>query len=196
MSQHKSKNIGFDLDDVIFNFNDAIQAHFNKKFNKNISREQRVNYHLDTYYDLTEEQIRQALDDFYPHEDHMNALPLEDSLDSIKILSENNKLFIVTARQDKVSKLTQDWIDVHFPNIFEEIHFTNHANLEKRRLKSEIAKEIGINIFIDDSLDNAYDLSDAGIPVLLFDTPWNQIEKLPELITRVYSWKEILEKLK
>lgn len=36
------------------------------------------------------------------------------------------------------------------------------------------------------------DVANCGIPVLLFDAPWNQGEMKPP-ITRVHSWDEIVE---
>jgi uncharacterized HAD superfamily protein len=51
--------------------------------------------------------------------------------------------------------------------------------------------ELGIEVFIDDSLHNAEDIASIGIPVYLLDAPWNQGET-GQLIKRVYSWKEII----
>ncbi len=34
-----------------------------------------------------------------------------------------------------------------------------------------------------------------GIKVLLLDRPWNRAKKLPEEVTRVYSWEEILDRI-
>ncbi len=195
MAEKKSKKIGFDLDDVLMSFSDSLREHFNLKYNKNVKRSDITSFYVEEFFDIDPTEARKAIDDFYHHEDHAQALPLEGSLDSIKKLSINNKLYIVTARPDLVKEITQKWLDKHFPNLFETIQYTNHHDKEKRRKKSEVAKELEIEIFIDDSLDNAKDISESGIPVLLFDTPWNQTEELPELVTRVYSWEEIFENL-
>ena len=86
-------------------------------------------------------------------------------------------------------------INKHFPDLFKEIYFINYFHgAGKKRTKSEVCKELGIEIFIDDSLYHANDISSIGTPVLLLNTPWNQGEVKPP-ITRVYSWKEIVEKL-
>jgi hypothetical protein len=39
----------------------------------------------------------------------------------------------------------------------------------KKKTKSEVCKEIGANILIDDALSNANDCADNGIHVILFD---------------------------
>jgi len=54
--------------------------------------------------------------------------------------------------------------------------------------------KIGAAVFIEDALHNANKMAEAGIPVLLVDTPWNQVSLEPG-IYRVYSWSEIVAKL-
>lgn len=64
--------------------------------------------------------------------------------------------------------------------------------------KSVICRDVHAQLLIDDSLENALEVSKAGIPVLLFDLhgkyKWNQLEEgqqLPEKVTRVKSWKDV-----
>jgi uncharacterized HAD superfamily protein len=64
----------------------------------------------------------------------------------------------------------------------------------KKRLKSAMCKELGIQVMIDDHMSVAKDCAEAGIRVLLFDQPWNQGE-LPMGAERVHSWDEIVKKL-
>jgi uncharacterized HAD superfamily protein len=40
--------------------------------------------------------------------------------------------------------------------------------------KVEIAKQSGIDIFVDDKFENFVELNNAGITCFLFDAPWNQ----------------------
>jgi len=56
--------------------------------------------------------------------------------------------------------------------------------------KVETAKQLNCDIFIEDSYDNALQLSNAGYKVLLIDTNYNRLP-LNDNITRVYNWKEI-----
>ncbi|KAF8942644.1 hypothetical protein BGZ47_006295, partial [Haplosporangium gracile] len=113
-------------------------------------------------------------------------------------------LVIVTARQQFVADLTKKFVDRHFPGIFESIYFANHFLTEQEKLtfvskpKSVICRDVHAQLLIDDSLENALEVSKAGIPVLLFDLhgkyKWNQIEEgqqLPDKVTRVKSWKDI-----
>jgi len=66
------------------------------------------------------------------------------------------------------------------------------GSADKKRTKSSVCKELGIDIFIEDAPVYAKNISEAGIPVILIDAPWNR-ETSGELITRVYSWDEVLD---
>ena len=50
--------------------------------------------------------------------------------------------------------------------------------------------ELKCDIFIEDNYDNAVNLSNEGVKVLLIDTNYNQ-KPLNANIVRVYNWKEI-----
>lgn len=56
--------------------------------------------------------------------------------------------------------------------------------------KVDKARELKCNMFIEDSYDNAVQLSNADFKVLLIDTNYNR-KPLNESITRVYNWTEI-----
>lgn len=197
MNNIKKRKIGFDLDDVLLNFSDALREHFNLKLNRNIQRKDIVTFNIEHSYGISKQEARELIDNFFFHVDHHKALPVDGAIKSIKLLSENFDLFIVTAKPESLRDHTEKWIEKYFNDIFKDIHFANHFDPKfAKRNKSEICKELGIEIFIDDSIDNALDIAGSGVPVLLFDAPWNQTDALPENVTRVYSWEEIVEKLK
>lgn len=191
-----SKNIGFDLDDVLLNFSDALREHMNRKYNKNVQREEITTFFVEEAFDISPKDARETIDDFFFHEDHLMAAPVHGSQEVIGRLSKNNNLHIVTAKPDILDSVTKGWLKEHFPDKFEVVYFANwfsggHEESKKKRKKSEICIECGTEIFIDDSLETAADVSSVGIPVLLFNTPWNQRENLPDNVTRVYSWEEV-----
>ncbi len=191
-----NRKIGFDLDDVLMNFSDALRFHLNILLNKNHERSDMTSFRIENVYGITGEEMRKIIDNFYLHDDHINAEPMEGAVESIKNLAEKNILYIVTAKPDHLEKITLDWVNKYFPGMFKEIHFANHFNnLKKKRMKSQICTENGIEIFVDDALDNSLDLANKGIPVLMPDRPWNQTTALPKLVTRVHTWEEIIMKL-
>jgi len=78
------------------------------------------------------------------------------------------------------------------------VYFTNHYSkkeLNETKKKSNICIELGVELLIEDSLDYAFECSSEKIKVLLLDKPWNKADKLPAGVTRVHSWREIIEKI-
>ncbi len=191
-SLRKPKKIGFDLDDVLLNFSDVLRDHMNEKYKKNVQRDEINTFFIEEVFGISPIDARETIDNFFFHDDHIRALPVNGSQEVIERLSENNTLHIITAKPDTLEEITKEWLSRHFPDKFEAVYFANwFANNEKKRKKSEICLEQETDIFIDDSLDTAVDVSSIGIPVLLFNTPWNQRENLPHNVTRVYSWVDI-----
>ncbi len=188
----KSKNIGFDLDDVLLNFSDILRDHMNEKYKKNVQRDEINTFQIEGHFGISSIEARETIDNFFFHDDHLKAIPIKGSQEAIERLSKSNNLHIITAKPDMLEQITKEWLDKHFPNKFKAVYFANwFIKNEKKRNKSEICLETGTDIFIDDSLDTAVDVSSVGIPVLLFDKPWNQKVDLPDNVTRVYSWEEI-----
>jgi hypothetical protein len=84
----------------------------------------------------------------------------------------------VTSRQNTLQEITKQWIDAHFPSVFEGVHFGNHyaSDGSPSRSKAEICKELGAVALIDDSRHHAVSAAKAGVPlVILFgDYGWNK----------------------
>ena len=56
-------------------------------------------------------------------------------------LSSSCDLVVVTSRQHVIQDVTLDWIDRHYPGLFQEVYFGNHFALEgTSRKKSDICK--------------------------------------------------------
>ena len=191
----KYQIIGFDFDDILFNFNGTISLWHNDLYGTNVALKDIVIYELENVWKCTKEEALKRVADFYQTSEHANAQPIFDAVNGVKTLSKDATLLIITSRPEELREVTQQWLNKHFPDLFKEIYFINYFHgAGKKRTKSEVCKELGIEIFIDDSLYHANDISSIGTPVLLLNTPWNQGEVKPP-ITRVYSWKEIVEKL-
>jgi uncharacterized protein len=66
----------------------------------------------------------------------------------------------------------------------------HHIELIGSHDKISTAKKHGVDIFFEDKHDNAVAISEElSIPVLLFNTPYNQ-KPLPGGVIRVNDWQE------
>ncbi len=184
--------IGFDLDDVLLNFNDILLHYHNMNYGTKHERRHRQSYELQGMWSCTREEAIQRVSDFYSSLAHLNALPVDGAVESIKELKRYHDLYVITAKPEELKNRTIEWLDKHFPKMFDGVRFTNHFQGDGPKCsKGEVCKNLGIEFFVDDSLHNVEDVASVGIPALLLDAPWNQGEVKPP-IRRVYSWDEIV----
>ena len=135
--------------------------------------------------------------DFYNCPRFEQLKPVAGAKNAVKKLNLNHQLFAITSRPDVTEPMTRIWIKRNFLDGFQGVHFSNHFVLQtkNKKTKSDICKQLGVEIMIDDHIDYALDCSQNGIPVLLMDATWNQDEVLPENVRRVKGWREILKVL-
>lgn len=181
------------MDEVICDTNQAMLDYHNNKYGTEFKKEQITTWSLETLYGYSSEEMSRFLDDFFSSPLHTSAAPIIGAVEGIERLKDH-ELVVISARPEHIRDITEKWIMRHFPNIFSHIHLLGHADalggMEKS--KGELAVELGIDIFLEDSLGNAKNIVTQGIPVILFDRPWNQ-ESLPENVYRADSWKHALE---
>ena len=121
--------------------------------------------------------------------------PREFVPEVINKLKENNEIYIITARNEDglppeyyghMQELVKEWLKKYNIN-YDKLIFTKGSKLP-------YCLENNIDIMIEDSPFNLIDIS-SKIQVMCFDNPYNKkIEG--ENITRVYSWYDILNKVK
>ena len=66
----------------------------------------------------------------------------------------------------------------------------HHLELVGSHDKVETAKKLAVDLFFEDKHDNAVAIAEeCKIPVLLFNTPYNQ-DPVPNRVIRVYTWQQ------
>ena len=191
-----AKMIGVDLDDVLMACNEAICIWHNANHGTSYTKNDVFSYEFNRVWGCTTEEALARVREFFHSEEHFCALPVMGAVSGLRFLGEEN-IHIITARPLTVSGLTTRWLEKHFPDMVGRIHFVGkeEGDCHHQTTKPEICKSLGIEIFVDDALVHARGVAATGIPVLLFDNPWNQVDELPKNVERVYSWDEIIEKL-
>lgn len=144
--------IGLDIDEVICDWLGAWRKYWNIENVPNSWY-----FDRDIAFRFTDLEKRGMLDDFY--------LSLEPLIDPKDIPFE--PYCYITSRP-VASHITEKWLDVHgFPA-------SKVYTVPMGKSKVEIAKESGVDIFIDDKFENFVELNKAGICCYLYDTPHNQ----------------------
>ncbi len=98
--------------------------------------------------------------------------------------------FLITAREKDLRLLTKSWLKDNL------IPYSNLYHLGSTE-KVSLAKSLGVELFLEDRLETALAMANAGIPTLLFNTSYNQAPEHP-FILRVDDWLEVqdfIEKL-
>lgn len=99
-----------------------------------------------------------------------------------KLKEEGNEIIIITAREGARKGQTAASLEgfgIPFDNILEGVWN-----------KGEVAKELGIDVFIDDSIMHCEQMDAQGIKAILFDAPYNREDTIH---TRVKTWNEVYE---
>jgi uncharacterized HAD superfamily protein len=186
--------IGVDMDDVLLDFTEHLLRFVNAKYGTNHQRKDSFNFNLEHVWKVPKEDVDRKILEFYSSKEHNEAPPFPEALDGIRELkAAGHELHLITSKPDILKDVTLRWLRTHFSDAFSDAHFMNEFHgTGAKRTKAEVCKLLGVEIFIDDALHNARSISATGIPVLLLDAPWNQ-EKVEAPITRVKSWKDIVE---
>lgn len=196
MSELTSKKpvIGVDFDDVLFKCNEALADFHNRLYSTSYSVGDVTTFDLSSVWNCTPEEAEERFEHFFKSTFHHETEMVFGAKAALETLNETYDIVIVTARPSASKDATLEWLSRHFLGLYKEIHFTNqfHKDRSLHRLKSSVLKDVGAVAFIEDALHHAEDASMLGIPVFLFDAPWNQGD-VPKGVTRVYSWEEVLQ---
>ena len=189
--------VACDLDEVLADLIPPLIHYHNTMYGTNLSKDKVHRYNLWEVWGGTKEEAINKVHDFYLTEDFKNILPVPDSQKAISVLSKKNELIIITSRPTHLYDNTISWVEKHFPNLFSEVYLTNQwSKSNPGKSKSEVCTDLGVNLLIEDSFDHAKECAQSGVKILLMDRPWNQEQNLPQGITRVKSWEEVVQQFK
>lgn len=102
--------------------------------------------------------------------------------DVMNSLGQKHRVHIVTSREKRFEAITQQLLSDH--KIPGTLHLLESFD------KVTPAKELGCQLFIEDNLEIASSLAEAGFPVLLMDCEYNR-KPMHQLIRRVSDWEEV-----
>jgi len=120
------------------------------------------------------------------------------ALTVLPYLAERFQLCVTTSRPTAVRADTIHWLEKHFPNTFDAVHFAgifDDRTLEGdmyTMTKADLYQQIGAEYIIDDQLKHCVGAAEAGIQAILFGNyRWNQKDGLPAGITRAEDWAAV-----
>ncbi|MCL5056879.1 MAG: hypothetical protein M1130_02560 [Actinobacteria bacterium] len=176
------KRIGIDIDGVIADSQPVIIKKLNHHFGSQCTLEDFVNFDPVKMYGMD----RKQLDSFIMERELEiieEALPIPGAVKIINDLVQSYGVYLVSARTPIHTRRTEAWLD--------RFKISRHGLvLLGQHDKRATCTGLCVDLFIEDSLKNASQVSSCGIPVLLMDATYNR-GSLPAMVTRVFSWQEI-----
>ena len=188
--------IAVDIDDVIAANALGFVEWSNQKYGTHLTVDDYQDHWGEVWKVEHEETERRAVE--YHESDHVATYTtIEGASDALRKLKERFKLVILTTRRNSINQLTKEWIEKYYPGIFDDIVFSGFFDSPTKEsitmTKGELAKSIGADYIIDDQIKHVLAATKLGIRGILFGNyTWNKVEVLPENVTRVHSWEEVL----
>lgn len=103
--------------------------------------------------------------------------------------SYGHDIYFITSRVGPHAKVaTENWLNWLFG-------FTPTVLIVKGELKGQVCAGLGLELFVEDNIDNARGIAAAGVKTYLIDRAYNQGE-LPINVVRCYSISAALETIK
>jgi uncharacterized HAD superfamily protein len=177
----KNLNICIDIDGTITDPYYWL-SYANKYFNSNISESQVTSYDIHKILNIKQSEYLEFYENFKV-EIHTNQKLRHDVKIILDELHKFNYLYFVTARDKSLELVTFLYLLNHEIPFDEVFLLGTHNKVPK-------AKDLNCDIFIEDSYDNAIELSKSGFKVILLDTNYNRLP-LNHNIIRAHSWMEI-----
>lgn len=175
------KKFGIDIDGTVTN-PDAIVPFLNQDFGLDLSYFDIKDYDLSLLVDISKEEFSNwwLKNEPIVYEKSLLAKQAKEVLTG---WGKHHELFFISARSTYLIKETKKWFTK------QGIPY-DHIELIGSHDKVETVKKYDLEIFFEDKHDNAVMIHEqCQIPVILFDTPYNQ-NPLPKGVIRVNNWSD------
>jgi uncharacterized HAD superfamily protein len=176
--------IGIDIDGVIADFVGSFLPKLNKYCKCDFKDIIDYDFEKNININISAIQIKKLWQEVEKDKIYKELRLIKGSIESVKKLAKSNTIILITNRRKINQKDTLFWLRRH------RIPFAKLVVADNR--KEKILEMKKCDIILEDSLEIARILSALSKPVLLFDYPWNRINKN---ITRIKDWKEALNKV-
>jgi len=175
------KRFGIDIDGTVTS-PDAMIPFINHAFHMNLAYEDINQYDLTPFVNVPSEEFNKWFAENEPMIYEGSPLA-EGAKQVLNKWKEVHDLFFISARGPHLLDVTKKWFDIQGIT-------ANHIELIGTHDKVATVKKHRIEIFFEDKHDNAVMINEeCHIPVLLFNTPYNQ-EPIPKGVIRINSWCE------
>ncbi|KAK9791360.1 hypothetical protein WJX73_008658 [Symbiochloris irregularis] len=177
---NKRLRVAVDVDEVLGRFLHSLNQFALEEYGLDFDLADYHEYNFAKIWKTTQDESNTIVHQFFKSRHFaFGILPIPGALASLQRLGRECDLVVVTSRQHCIRQQTLHWIQQHFPQVFTDVQFGNHWALQgSSRKKSEICRDLGAHVLIDDNPIYAMECAEAGMQVLLYDWqlsyPWSK----------------------
>ncbi len=178
--------LGIDLDGPLVHFVEAYLRFHNRIYSTRFSPREIRKHYMREQLGVSEEQHSKDIFAFFESPEYGTLRPVHAALQIVRALREQHTLLVVTARSLNWQSLTAATVQQYYPDCFEGIHHTTGYGWTPRAKKAQVCKDLRLDALIEDCVENAIEVAQEGLPVLLISRPWNQDYcPLPKYVRRI-----------
>lgn len=182
------QKIGIDIDNVIADTIEILLKELNKHFKTKLTYNDIYMYDFEPILGISKAEAKPFFIKLFKKKALMKCRLMKGAREALNKIKRKYKIYIVTSRLKDYEKDTIAWIDkMKIPY--------DHIEHVTEKQKHLFAAKKGIRIFIEDDLEQAIYMAEAGIKVYIFDHPWNKTKDVQKRFVRVKCWKELLSKI-
>jgi uncharacterized HAD superfamily protein len=189
--------ICIDIDEVLAAYIVDLLLWHNAKYGTSLRYADVWNYSLSKIWDCDHAEERKRVNEFESDERMIAIKTIPGAVSGIKELAKQHTLIAVTSRQNAMRQVTRQWLQLHFGDSFSDVLFTDNDSFHTARFsKSQLCKDAGAALFVDDLHWHCQDCAEKGIPTVIFGHyPYNK-ENVHSSIKRVADWPELMAYIK
>ena len=193
--------IALDIDGVLADLMPVLNAFYNRRNGTNFKVDDYLHHDLEKTWGGTKEDSVRAVENFYQSPDFSRTRPMPYAPESVLKLSQRHELFSITSRPESVRKQTEKFMQHYFSGTIKRIFYTGQYSLSASNInKADICLAERADIIIEDCFETAISCAGKGVNTFWLSPKSSRNEQnhllLPQNLTPVKSWPEILEKLK
>ncbi|MFH0797897.1 MAG: hypothetical protein V1906_00640 [Candidatus Woesearchaeota archaeon] len=187
--------VGIDIDNVLAATHECLLKRLNMQpFSLNLSLEEWKTYYFWDAFNISKERTQEMFHQIISEGFLMDipAMPVgRYVLDRYGF-----EKYFITARPANQTGPTMEWLSKNqIKYSAKNLHFVGSGSRLEREIPSEVhrkaylARKFGLHCFIEDCGEIAMEVARLGIPVILFNFPWNEHVSHPNIF-RVGYWKD------
>lgn len=191
------KILAVDADDTLFDENTAVRLFMNDTYGfkhtaEDYSVEGPFNNYWERIWNKSPEETNDMYEKFVVSTYKEKLKPIDGALRILQELKKTYELVIITARDQRGVTMTHDSLALHYPDIFNDVHFVPLWGGNEKATKASICNEIGASCLIDDSFGHCELAAEAGVQAILYGNyGWNRQQALTNGIVRCKDWDAV-----